>query len=77
MSNVTPEDLILYLYGETDGPATIQIEQALASSWALREKLSVLQMSMKRLNDGQSYSPSRATLDTLMAYARDQAKITH
>jgi hypothetical protein len=50
MSNVTPEDLISYLYGETDAKRTAEIEFALSESWALREKLSVLQTSMQRLD---------------------------
>jgi anti-sigma factor RsiW len=71
MSNVTPEDLISYLYGETDATRTAEIESALTSNWALREKLSVLQTSMQRLDKAKLSSPSEGALNSIMAYARD------
>jgi anti-sigma factor RsiW len=69
MSNVTPEDLISYLYGETDATRTAEIESALSSNWALREKLSVLQTSMHRLDNAKLSSPSEGVLNAIMAHA--------
>jgi hypothetical protein len=50
MTKFTPEDLLLYLYKETSPQQTAEIEEALAKDWALREKLSVLKVSMQRLD---------------------------
>jgi len=75
MSDFTPEDLISYLYGEMDDRLKARIEKALEDSWALREKLSVLKTSNKRLEDSAQLSPAPATLDGIMAYARDRSKI--
>jgi hypothetical protein len=74
MSNVTPEDLISYLYGETDAKRTAEIEFALSESWALREKLSVLQTSMQRLDKATLSAPSRGSLNAIMAYAQASAE---
>lgn len=46
----TPEDLLEYLYKETDPERTQSIEAALQSDWTLREKLSVLQTARERLD---------------------------
>jgi len=77
MSDFTPEDLISYLYGEMDAHFAARIEKALADSWALREKLSVLQASIKRLEMSTPLSPAPATLENILAYARDKSKIAH
>ncbi|HEX2532157.1 MAG TPA: hypothetical protein VHK69_00400 [Chitinophagaceae bacterium] len=50
MLNYSPEDLILYLYGETSEETTAAIEEALKKDWTLREKLAVLKGSQERLN---------------------------
>ena len=46
MTNFTPEDLLLYLYKETTPEQTTAIEEALKKSWSLREKLTVLKLSL-------------------------------
>ena len=76
MANFTPEDLILYLYGETDPLSTSRIKAALDNDWALREKLSVLKVSMDRLNAATTQSPAPSSLEAIMAYAREKSKIT-
>lgn len=75
MLDFTPEDLILYLYGETDEMTTARIKAALDSSWALREKLLVLETSIDRLDRAPTQSPSPASLDAIMAYAQDKSKV--
>ena len=50
MTKFTPEDLLLYLYKETSPEQTAAIDAALKLDWTLREKLSVLKVSMQRLN---------------------------
>ena len=75
MPDFTPEDLILYLYGETDDVMTARIKTDLDNNWALREKLSVLKLSMDRLDNATIESPSPASLEAIMAYAREKSKV--
>ena len=75
MPDFTPEDLILYLYGETDDVITARIKADLDNNWALREKLSVLKLSMDRLDNATTESPSPASLEAIMAYAREKSKV--
>lgn len=75
MPDFTPEDLILYLYGETDDVMTARIKADLDNNWALREKLSVLKLSMDRLDNATIESPSPASLEAIMAYAREKSKV--
>jgi len=75
MPDFTPEDLILYLYGETDALLTPQIIKALEENWALREKLSVLKASVKRLDSASTLSPSDSSIKAIIAYSGDKSKI--
>ncbi len=72
MTNFTPEDLLLYLYKETDTNQTKAIETALEKDWTLREKMSVLKASMHRL-DKLTESPRTAVVLNVLNYAREQA----
>jgi ubiquitin C-terminal hydrolase len=72
MTNFTPEDLLLYLYKETDTNRTKAIEAALENDWTLREKMSVLKASMQRL-DKLTESPRTAVVLNVLNYAREQA----
>jgi hypothetical protein len=77
MLDFTPEDLISYLYGEMDDHAKALMDKALESNWALREKMSVLQASIQRLDKSALLSPSSSTMDRILAYATDKSKIPH
>ena len=72
MTNFTPEDLLLYLYKETDTNQTKAIETALEKDWTLREKMSVLKASMQRL-DKLTELPRTAVVLNVLNYAREQA----
>jgi hypothetical protein len=54
MANLTPEDLLLYLYKETSEEQTTAIESALKQDWTLREKLAVLKTSLERLTGSKN-----------------------
>ncbi len=69
MHNFTPEDLLLFLYQETDEPTTKAIQQALNDDWTLREKLSVLKVSMQRLDDIKEQPRTEVVLNVIN-YAR-------
>jgi len=75
MTNFTPEDLLLYLYKETTPEQTTAIEVALKKSWSLREKLSVLKTSMKRLDKIQE-SPRTEVVLNVLNYARENTEQT-
>jgi hypothetical protein len=74
MHNFTPEDLLLYLYKETDPATTAAIESALEKDWTLREKLSVLKTSMNRL-DGITLSPRTEVVLNVLKYAQRTEKV--
>jgi hypothetical protein len=64
----TPEDLLEYLYKETDPVRTRAIQSALQADWSLREKMAVLQTSRERL-DKLIESPRTETILRLLRYA--------
>ena len=72
MTNFTPEDLLLYLYGETPSQKTAAIEKALEIDWTLREKLAVLKASMQRL-DKIIESPRTEVVLDVLHYAREHS----
>lgn len=65
MHNYTPEDLILYLYGELSISDKESIENALKSDWTLREKLAVIKASQERLNTLKESPRTEAVLNIL------------
>jgi len=67
----TPEDLLEYLYKETDLERTQAIEEALEVDWTLREKLSVLQGARQRL-DRLIESPRTEIVLRVLRYAESQ-----
>lgn len=68
MHNYAPEDLLLYLYKETDSQTTAAIENALKEDWTLREKLAVLKASQERLNS-ITVSPRTEIILNVLKYA--------
>ena len=74
MANLTPEDLLLYLYKETSEEQTSAIESALKQDWTLREKLAVLKTSLERLN-GIKKSPSTRAILNVLNYARKKNEV--
>lgn len=72
MINFTPEELLQYLYKETSPQQTAAIRQALSQDWTLREKLSVLEASKKRLNL-LTESPRSEVVMKVLNYAREKS----
>lgn len=70
MSIFTQEDLLLYLYKETSPEQTAAIEAALKQDWSLREKLAILQESIKELEQPLQ-SPRMESILNVLAYARE------
>ena len=76
MANLTPEDLLLYLYKESSEEQTTAIENALKQDWTLREKLAVLKTSLERLN-GIKKSPSTRAILNVLNYARKKNEVVN
>ena len=74
MHKFTPEDLIQFLYKETSTETTAAIEKALQQDWTLREKLSVLKISMQRL-DSIVESPRTEVILSILKYAFTTEKV--
>lgn len=72
MHNFTPEDLLLYLYKESSPAQTTAIETSLAHDWTLREKLSVLKVSMERL-DKLTETPRTEVVLKVLNYSREHS----
>ena len=72
MTNFTPEDLLLYLYNESNSKKTAAIKKALENDWTLREKLAVLKASMQRL-DEITESPRTEVVLNVLNYAREHS----
>jgi hypothetical protein len=68
MHNITSEDLLLYLYGETTKLQTEAIELALQQDWSLMEKLELLTQSRNEL-ESVSFSPSASSVNNILKYA--------
>lgn len=75
MHKYSPEDLLLYLYGESTPGEKAQIGLALEEDWTLREKIAVLKTSMERLNS-ITVSPRTETVLNILRYASESQKIT-
>lgn len=69
MYNYTPEDLILYFYGEMPAEEAEILEKRAKEDWTLREKLAVFQMTSRRLNQSL-ISPRQELVDRIMDYAK-------
>ncbi|MDB5229984.1 MAG: hypothetical protein JWN76_789 [Chitinophagaceae bacterium] len=75
MNNFTPENLLQFLYDETEDVMRTGIENELSASWTLNEKLKVLQEAQQRLNKISLLAPRQQTINSILAYA-DQAERT-
>jgi len=75
-SNFTPEDLLLYLYKETDPAQTAAIENALQEDWTLMEKFKVMKAAYSRLNEAK-VSPRTEAVLHILHYASAGHTIPH
>jgi len=63
----TQNDLLKYLYSETDIIQSFMIEQQMSHDYPLKEDFQLLKGSKDMLSE-ISLSPSRATVDSILAY---------
>ena len=72
----TPEDLLLYLYKETDANQTAAIEKALQEDWTLMEKFKVMRAGFQRLNELKE-SPRTEVILNILHYAAAGHTVNH
>ncbi|MCU0376094.1 MAG: hypothetical protein MUF24_12375 [Chitinophagaceae bacterium] len=68
MHKFTPEDLLLFMYGELSAEAEKQVRLALENDWTLREKYAVLEGASQRL-DKLVTSPRQQSIEMVLQYA--------
>ena len=75
MVNSTIEELVLYMYNESNHNRKREIEKELEENWFLREKYKVIKESAERLSGMKLQSPRKETVDSIMKYAANKTKI--
>ncbi len=75
MHNFTPEELVLYIYGEATQEKVQEIEKALQTDWSLQQKLDVLKESQHQLNALALHQPRKQAISAILNYAREGAEI--
>ena len=77
MVNSTIEELVLYMYNESNNNRKKEIEKELEENWVLREKFNVIKESAERLDRMKLQSPREQTISSIMKYASSgKSKIT-
>lgn len=75
MKKFKEEDLILYLYKDASPRLTAAIEKALADNdLELRDRLNILQRTLKQLDKLKLRQPSKKSIKTVMQHAMGAAK---
>ena len=69
MTEITPEDLVRYLYDETSGRKAETIRIALQTDWDLRESYEKLVISEQNLDNIKLSSPRTETVNKILEYA--------
>lgn len=69
MSKFTQEELVAFIYNETNALLSTSIEQAATRSSEIKEELNQL-LQVKNQLSVMSYQPAPQTIDKIMLYAR-------
>jgi hypothetical protein len=75
MPNFTPEELILYIYGEVPQEQVIEIEKALQTDWSLQQKLTVLKESQQHLDTVKLQQPRKQAISAILDYAKQADEV--
>jgi hypothetical protein len=76
MHNLTPEDLVQYLYRETSPEKSTAITAALETDWSLREMYNVIVSAQKRL-EAFELSPREEAVNRILRYAQKSTAELH
>jgi hypothetical protein len=68
MTNFTPDELILFHYGEVTEHEAAFMRDSLEKNWTLREKYNVMAEAAEML-DQAFYSPRTQSVNAILAYA--------
>ncbi|MEO6455432.1 MAG: hypothetical protein ABIN97_15235 [Ginsengibacter sp.] len=68
MNNITPEDLVQYLYNETSSEKTMAIKAALESDWSIREAFDQMVAAQKQLEEVK-LSPREEAIKEILDHA--------
>jgi len=68
MINITPEELVRYIYNETSPQKTEKIRSALQTDWNLRDTYEKLLGAQKGLSE-LKFSPREETVNKILEYA--------
>lgn len=71
----TQQELIKFLYHETDPTETAAIEEALDLNWNLRETVAGFSEVKQLLDKGKRYRPSQQCIESIMAYSAQTAAL--
>lgn len=77
MPNFTTEDLLVYLYEEMEPAKAGELETALRSDWALKQKFDVLKEAQQHLDEIPVASPRLVTLASILSYAEASIHISN
>ncbi|MCZ2222414.1 MAG: hypothetical protein LC122_02125 [Chitinophagales bacterium] len=76
MQKFNNEVLVQYLYNETSEELTLAIEKELQENWELQDEFRILKRTIKQLDSLQLKSPRKATINSIMDYAKSKEVIT-
>ncbi len=77
MPNFTTEDLLVYMYEEMEEDQSAQLELALQTDWALKQKYLVLMGSEQKLQQTPLRSPRVATVNAILRYAEKNMHLSN
>ena len=77
MPDFTTEDLLLYLYDEMNADQSHQLQTALETDWALKQKYLVLQEATGSLNNTKVLSPRSQTINSILKYAENSLHLSN
>ena len=70
MKKFKEEDLILYIYKECPPSLQTAIEQAIQEDIELKDRVTILQRSIRQLDKLKLASPSKASIRAIIQHAR-------
>lgn len=77
MPNFTTEDLLVYMYEEIDPQQLTEIEFALTTDWALKQKYQVLIEAQAKLNQTKLRSPRQDAINIILKYAGSKMHLSN
>lgn len=77
MPNFTTEDLLVFMYNEMNPNQAAEIELALQTDWALKQKYQVLREAQEKLSQIPLRSPRQTTVNNIRKYAGSKLHLSN